>query len=115
MQTTTLDFPFYARRVYFAVKRVFETRTHFSNVKADDEHYTFEARRGWLVSPMSERIHIKVVATGSDRCRVTIDSSSRSILNLLNFGANKKNITNLSDFVQNEVWRVLGNDIKTIL
>lgn len=114
MQTTTLDFPFYARRVYFAVKRVFETRTRFSNVKADDEHYSFEARRGWLVSPMSERIYIKVVATGSDRCRVAIESSSRSILNLLNFGANKKNITNLSDFIQNEVWRVLGNDIQTI-
>ena len=114
MQTTTLDFPFYARRVYFAVKRVFETRTRFSNVKADDEHYSFEARRGWLVSPMSERIYIKVVATGSDRCRVTIESSSRSILNVLNFGANKKNITNLSDFIQNEVWRVLGNDIQTI-
>lgn len=114
MQTTTLDFPFYARRVYFAVKRVFETRTRFSNVKADDEHYSFEARRGWLVSPMSERIYIKVIATGSDRCCVTIESSSRSILNLLNFGANKKNITNLSDFIQNEVWRVLGNDIKII-
>lgn len=114
MQTTTLDFPFYARRVYFAVKRVFETRTRFSNVKADDEHYSFEARRGWLVSPMSERIYIKVVATGSDRCRVTIESSSRSILNVLNFGVNKKNITNLSDFIQNEVWRVLGNDIQTI-
>ena len=106
MQTTTLDFPFYARRIYFAVKRVFETRTRFSNVKADDEHYSFEARRGWLVSPMSERIYIKVVATGSDRCRVTIESSSRSILNLLNFGANKGNVSDLSDYINNEVHKL---------
>ena len=112
METTTLVFPFYARRVYFAVKRVFETRTRFSSIKANDEHFTFEARRGWFVSPMSENIHIKVVASGSEQSRVTIESSSRSVLNLLNFGANKKNITNLADFIQNEVWRVLGNDIR---
>ncbi len=32
-----------------------------------------------------------------------------SVLNLLNLGANKKNVTNLSDFIQNEVWKLVGD------
>ena len=113
MQTTTLDFPRNARRVYTAVKHVFHTRTRFGSIKCDDDHFTVEARRGWLISPMSESVRIKVVATGTEQSRVTIESSSRSILNLLNFGANKKNVTNLSDFIQNEVWKLVDdNSIK---
>jgi hypothetical protein len=59
---------------------------------------------------MSESVRIKVVATGTEQSRVTIESSSRSILNLLNFGANKKNVTNLSDFIQNEVWKLVDDN-----
>lgn len=109
MQTSTLDFPRNARRVYTAVKHIFESRTGFSNVKCDDTRFVIEARRGWFISPMSESVKIKVVATGTEASRVTIESSSRSVLNLLNFGANKKNVSNLSDFIQNEVWKLVGD------
>lgn len=109
MQKKALDFPRNARRVYTAVKHVFETRKRFSNIKRDDIHFIIEARRGWFISPMSESVKIKVVATGTEQSRVTIESSSRSVINILNFGVNKKNVTNLSDFIQNEVWKLVGD------
>ncbi len=109
MQASTLDFPRNVRRVYTAVKHVFETRTRFGNIKCDDTHFVIEARRGWFISPMTENVRVKVVATGTESSRVTIESSSRSVLNLLNFGANKRNVTNLSDFIQNEVWKLVSD------
>ena len=109
MQTSTLDFPRNARRVYTAVKHVFDTRTRFGNIKCDDTHFVIEARRGWFISPMTESVKVKVVATGTESSRVTIESSSRSVLNLLNFGANKRNVTNISDFIQNEVWKLVSD------
>lgn len=109
METSTLEFPRNARRVYTAVKHVFQTRTRFSNIECDDTHFVVEARRGWFISPMSESIKIRVVATGTESSRVTIESSSRSVLNLLNWGANKQNVTTLSDFIQNEVWKLMDD------
>ena len=115
MQRTTIDFPRNARRVYTAVKHVFETRTRFSNIQNEKKHFIVEARRGGFISPLSESVKVKVVATGTEQSQVTIESSSRSVLNLLNLGANKKNVTNLSDFIQNEVWKLVGDaDIKLI-
>jgi hypothetical protein len=109
MQKTTLDFPRNSRRVYTAVKHVFKTRTRFCNIHCDDTHFVIEARRGWFVSPISESVKVKVVATGTEQSLVTIESSSRSVLNLINLGANKKNVTNLSDFIQNEVWKLVND------
>lgn len=59
----------------------------------------------WL-SPFSENVKMKVVATSSQTCKVIIESSSRSFLNLLNFGANKGNISDLSDYINNQVYRL---------
>lgn len=109
MQTSTLVFPRNARRVYIAVKHVFNNHTRFNNIRCDDTHFVVEARRGWFISPISERVKVKVVATGTEQSQVTIESSSRSVLNLLNLGANKKNVTNLSDFIQNEVWKLVSD------
>lgn len=107
MNSTTFDFPRNARRTYTCVKHVFLSRTRFRNVRYNDVHFTVEARRGLFLSPMSESVKIKVVATGVEQCKVTIESSSRSVLNLFNFGVNKKNVTNLSDLIQNEVWKMM--------
>ena len=109
MQKKDIDFPRNARRVYTAVKHVFETRTRFSNIRCDDTHFVVEARRGWFISPMSESVKVKVVAKGTEQSQVTIESSSRSVFNLLSLGANKKNISNLSDFIQNEVWKLVSD------
>lgn len=106
MQRETVDFAEQnARRVYTAVKRVCYGRTRFSAVECDDDHFTVEGRRGWLISPFTERVRMRVMATGTRSCQVIIESSSRSVLNLFNLGANSRNVTQLGEFIRNEVYR----------
>lgn len=106
MQKTTLDFPHNSRITYTAVKNLFNKQTGFSSVKCNDELLVIEARHGAWLSPFSEQIKIKVAATSGETCRVVIESSSRSILNLLNFGANKGNVATLRDYISNEVYKL---------
>lgn len=110
LQSERIDFELNTRRVYTAVKRVFYGKTRFSSVVCDDEHFIVEGRRGWLISPLSERVKMRVVATGTNSCQVIIESSSRSPLNLFNLGANSRNVTQLGEFIRNEVYRVSNND-----
>lgn len=107
MQTSTLEFPHNARTTYTAVKNLFRKRTKFGSVKTDDDLFIVEARHGAWHSPFSENVKMKVVATSSQTCKVVIESSSRSWLNLLNFGANKGNISDLSDYISNEVYKLM--------
>jgi hypothetical protein len=79
-------------------------------VECDDEHFIVERRRGWLISPLSERVKMRVVATGTDSCQVIIESSLRSVLNLFNLGANSRNVNQLGEFIRNEVYRVSITD-----
>ena len=74
MQSERIEFELNARRVYTAVKRVFYGRTRFSSVECDDEHFIVEGRRGWLISPLSEHVRMRVVATGTNSCKVIIES-----------------------------------------
>lgn len=106
MQKTTLDFPHNSRITYTAVKNLFNKQTGFSSVKCNDELFVIEVRHGAWLSPFSEQIKIKVAATSGETCRVVIESSSRSILNLLNFGANKGNVATLRDYISNEVYKL---------
>ena len=107
MQTTTLEFPHNGRTTYNAVKHLFEMKqTKFSSVKYNDDLFIVEARHGAWISPFTENVKMKVVATSSQTCKVVVESSSRSILNLLNFGANKGNISDLSDYINNEVYKL---------
>ena len=109
MPTTTLTFPHNARTVYTAIRHLFQTkRTQFSGVKFDEDLFIIEARHGAWLSPFSEKVRVKVVATGSTSCKVVVESSSRSVLNLLNFGANKENLSELSDYINNEVGKLCG-------
>ena len=107
MQTTTLEIPHNARTTYTAVKSLFRKRTKFSSIKTDDDLFIVEARHGAWLSPFSETVKMKVVATSSETCKVVVESSSRSWLNLLNFGANKGNVSDLSDYISNEVYKLM--------
>jgi len=106
MQTSILEFPHNARTTYTALKRLFDMRTKFSSVKFSDDLFIVEARHGMWISPFTENVKMKVVATGSQACKVFVESSSRSILNLLNIGANKGNVSDLSDYINNEVYKL---------
>ena len=106
MENTTLAFSHNSRTTYTAVKNLFSKQTEFSSVKYNDDLFIIEARHGAWISPFSEKIKIKVVATSSTSCNVVVESSSRSILNLLNFGANKGNVSDLSNYINNEVYKL---------
>ena len=106
MQSTTLEFPHNVRTTYTAIKRLFDKSTKFGSVKCNDDLFIVEARRGLWISPFSENVKMKVVATSSQTCNVVGESSTRSILNLLNFGANKGNVSTLSDYINNEVYKL---------
>jgi hypothetical protein len=80
--------------------------TKFSSVKFNDDLFIVEARHGAWISPFTENVKMKVVATSNQTCKVVVESSSRSILNILNFGANKVNISDLSDYINNEVYKL---------
>lgn len=75
-------------------------------MKFDDDLLVVEARHGAWLSPFSENVKMKVVATSSHTCKVVVESSSRSVLNLLNFGANSGNVSDLSDYINNEVYKL---------
>lgn len=107
MQTTTLEFPHNARTTYTAVKNLFRKQTGFSSVKCNDDLFVVEARHGGWFNPFSENVKMRVVATSTQTCKVVIESSSRSVLNLLNFGANKGNVSTLSDYINNEVYKLM--------
>lgn len=106
MEKTTLAFPHNSRTTYTAVKNLFRKQTGFSSVKCNDDLFVIEARQGAWISPFSENIKIKVAATSSTSCNVVVESSSRSILNLFNFRANKGYVSNLSDYINNEVFKL---------
>ena len=107
MQTSTLEFPHNARTTYSAIKHLFEMKqTKFSSIKFNDDLFIVEARHGIWLSPFTENIKLKVVATSSQTCKVVVESSSISILNILNFGANKGNVSDLSDYINNEVYKL---------
>ena len=106
MESSVLEFPHNARATYTAVKRLMERQTGFSGVRCNDELFFVEARCGLWLSPFSEKVRMRVVATSSTTCKVVVESSSRSVLNLLHFGANKGNVSTLSDYINNEVFRL---------
>lgn len=110
MQHSEIDFKQNARRVYTAVKKLFRTRTRFSSIDYDDDHFVVDGRRGWLISPFTERVKMRVVSTGTQSCKVVIESCSRSVLNLFNLDANKKNITQLEEFISNEVYKLCSDE-----
>lgn len=115
METVKLSYDKNARRVYTAIKSVFRHETIFTDLKYNDDLFVIEARHGAWLSPFSESIRIRVVATGSESCNAIIESSSRSVLNLLNFGANTRNVSDLSDYINNKVYKLMNEgDIRIV-
>lgn len=110
MQQETLEFQQPARRVYTAVKLVLQTKLKLNNVDYDDNLFIIKARHGNFLSPFSENIEIKVVADSTSTSKVTISSSSRSMLNLLRLGANKGNVNNFKDYISNEVYKLCSDE-----
>ena len=58
---------------------------------------------------LGEKITIHVVATGTQSSKVVIESANQIFINILNLGANKKNVQSLEDYISNEVYRLCSN------
>lgn len=108
MQNHIVEFPYNSRITYFAIKNMFRKSTGFTSLKFDDSLYIIKARHGALMSPFSESIKVDVIATSTNTCKVVMQSSSRSIFNILNINANKDNVSALSGYISNEVYKLMN-------
>ena len=59
---------------------------------------------------LGENIAIHVVATSTQESEVRIESASRIFLNIINGGANKKNVQSLEDYIRNEVYKLCSDE-----
>ena len=81
-----------ARRVYTATKKAIERCGQFKHMECNDQTFTIAARHGMSLLSFGENITIHVVATSTQDSEVRIESASRIFINILNGGANKKQI-----------------------
>ena len=110
MKHNDLEFPQNARRTYTAVKRAFESCGEFHHVKCDENTFVITARHGLSPLALGEKIKVRVVATSTQSSKVIIESGNQIPLNLLNIGSNKRNVSNLSDWISNKVYRLCSDE-----
>ena len=108
--TSILNFPHPARRVYTSVKRAVEKCGQFRHVVPNDDTFVITARHGMSLLALGEKITIHVVATGTQSSKVVIESANQIFINILNLGANKKNVQSLEDYISNEVYRLCSDE-----
>ena len=110
MRTATLQFTQSARRVYTSVKRAVEKCGQFRHVAPNDDIFVITARHGMSLLALGEKITIRVVATGTQSSKVVIESRNQIFINILNIGANKKNVQSLEDYICNEVYKLCSDE-----
>ena len=110
MRKSTLNFNQPARRVYTATKKAIERCGQFKRIECNDQTFTITARHGMSLLSFGENITIHVVAIGSNETEVRIESASRIFLNIINGGANKKNVQSLEDYIRNEVYKLCSDE-----
>ena len=110
MHKSTLNFSQNSPRVYTATKKAIERCDQFKHIECNDKTFTITARHGMSLLSFGENITIHVVATSTQGAEVRIKSASRIFLNILNGGANKKNIQSLEDYIRNEVYKLCSDE-----
>ena len=110
MRHSTLTFKQPARRVYTSVKKAVQSCGQFKRIECNDHTFAITARHGMILLSFGENITIHVVATSTQESEVRIESASRIFLNIINGGANKKNVQSLEDFIRNEVYKLCSDE-----
>ena len=110
MRKSTLNFAQNARRVYTATKKAIERCGQFKRIECNDQTFSIKARHGMSLLSFGENITIHVVAIGTQETEVRIESASRIFLNIINGGANKKNVQSLEDYIRNEVYKLCSDE-----
>lgn len=108
--TITLSFQQPARWVYTAVKHVLQTTSEFKRVECDEGHFVLTASHGWRLIPTGQNIRIRVVAKGTQTTDVIIESKAKIFINLLSIPQNKRNVQELSDYIQNRVYKLCSDE-----
>lgn len=93
---------------YTAVKQAVNACGRFSRVQCNDTVFVVTASHGMSFPSLGENVKIRVVADGVETSNVYIESASKVWLNFINGGANRKNVQALSDYINNEVWKLLN-------
>ena len=109
MRASTLIFNQNARHVYTATKKAIERCGQFKRIECNDQTFIITARHGMSLLSLGENIAIHVVATSTQESEVRIESASRIFLNIINGGANKKNVQSLEDYIRNEVYKLCSD------
>lgn len=110
MKSNTIEFEQNARWVYTAVKHTFQTCGEFHRVQCDDVNFVITAKHGASLLALGERIKVRVVATSTASSKVVVESGNQLPINLLNIGQNKRNVTNLTEFIANRVYRLCSDE-----
>lgn len=110
MKSSTLILTQPARRVYTATKKAIERSGQFKRIECYDQTFTITARHGMSLLSFGENITIHIVATSTQESEVRIESASRIFLNIINGGANKKNVQSLEDYIRNEVFKLCWDE-----
>ena len=108
--TSTLTVPHPARRVFACVKHVLQTTDDFKRVRYDEDNFVLTASHGWRLIPTGQDIRIRVVAKGTQTTDVIIESKAKIFINLLAIPQNKRNVQELSDYIQNRVYKLCSNE-----
>ena len=106
--TSTIYFPYNARRVFTAAKWAVQRAGLFNRINADERLLRITASHGFPV--VGEDIELRIVATGTDEASVEIKSSDKLLYNVFKWGNNKRNVKEIAALVQNEIYRYLRVD-----
>ena len=106
--TSTIYFPYNARRVFTAAKWAVQRAGLFNRINADERLFRITASHGFPV--VGEDIELRIVATGTDEACVKIESTDKLFYNIFKWGNNKRNVNDVSEYIQNEIYRYLNID-----
>ena len=108
MSSGTIYFRHNARRVFTAAKWALQRVGVFSRIDADERRFCIKASRGLPV--VGENVELRVVATGVDEACVKIVSTDKLFYNIFKWGNNKRNVNDITEYLQNEIYRYLRVD-----
>lgn len=106
MSTGIIYFRHNARRVFTAAKWALQRVGVFSHIDADERTFRIRASHGLPV--VGENVELRIVATGVDEACVKIESTDKLFYNIFKWGNNKRNVNDISQYIQNEIYRYLN-------
>ena len=106
MSRGTIYFRHNARRVFTAARWALQRVGVFRSIEADEATLRIRASHGWPV--VGENVELRIVATGVDEACVKIESTDKLFYNIFKWGNNKRNVNDITEYIQNEIYRYLN-------